>query len=65
MRVREIRELTSDEINTRVEAARKELIELRFAHASRKLESPAKLGNTRKRLSRLLTIQSEKAAKAK
>ena len=64
MRVREMRELSSEDINSRLEEARKELIELRFQHASRKLESPAKIGNTRKRVSRLMTIQSEKAAKA-
>ena len=62
MRVREIRELTADELTSRIDEARKELVELRFQHAMRKLENTAKLAHTRKRLSRLLTIAHEKQA---
>ena len=61
MRIREMRELTCEEISTRIDESHKELLELRFQHAARKLESPAKLKLTRQRLARLLTIQSEKA----
>lgn len=63
MRVREMRELSAEELTTRITDARKELIELRFQHASRKLENPSKLRLTRKRLARMLTIQGENAAK--
>ncbi len=62
MRVREMRELTAEEIRTRIDESRKELLELRFQHAARKLENPAKLRVTRKRLAKLLTIETEKKA---
>jgi large subunit ribosomal protein L29 len=60
MKVREIRELNHDDIKSRIEDTRKSLVDLRFQLAMRKLESPAKLRQTRKTLARLLTIQSEK-----
>ena len=60
MKVREIRELTVEELDARIADARKEMVELRFQHSLRKLESPAKIATTRKRLARLLTIKTEK-----
>jgi large subunit ribosomal protein L29 len=57
-----MRELTAEEIRTRIDESRKELLELRFQHAARKLENPAKLRVTRKRLAKLLTIETEKKA---
>lgn len=61
MRVREMRELSAEELKTRIDETRKNLVELRFQMALRKLESPARLKNTRKRLAQLLTIEAEKA----
>ncbi|MBS1957379.1 MAG: 50S ribosomal protein L29 [Cyanobacteria bacterium SZAS-4] len=60
MKVKEVRELSHDEIVSRIVDTRKQIVEMRFALAVRKLESPAKLRNARKSLARLLTIQSEK-----
>lgn len=62
MRVREIRDLTAEEVDVKVDETRKEIVELRFQLHSRKLDNPAKLCLTRKRLARLLTIQAEKKA---
>jgi large subunit ribosomal protein L29 len=59
MRVREMRELSGDELRTKIDDTRKEMIELRFQLATRKLENPAKLRLAKQRLSRLLTIQTE------
>lgn len=61
MRIREMRELSADELQSNVNDTRKELVELRFQHAMRKLESPAKLRQARKRLARLLTVQTQKS----
>ena len=63
MRIREMRELSIEEIQTRVDETHKELIELRFQMAARKLESPAKLAQTRRRLAQLLTIKTERERK--
>jgi large subunit ribosomal protein L29 len=61
MKVREIRELSADELKSKIDDTRKTLVEMRFALAQRKLESPAKLRTTRRRLAQLLTIQTEKS----
>ena len=60
MKVKEIRELNNEEINSRIGDARKSIVDLRFQLAMRKLESPAKLRTARKLLAQLLTIQNEK-----
>jgi len=63
MRIREMRELAADELKGRIDDARKEIVDLRFQHACRKLDSPSKLRLARKRLARLLTVQSQKETK--
>jgi ribosomal protein L29 len=60
MKVSEMRELSLEELAARIDEARKNWVELRFQHALRKLESPAKLGLERKKLAQLLTIVGEK-----
>lgn len=59
MRVKEIRELSDEEFANSINDARKEIVELRFQLAMRKLENPSKLRQVRKRLARLITIQAE------
>jgi len=62
MKVREMRELSADELKSRIEDARREIVELRFQLAARKLENTAKLRLARKRLAQLLTVQGQKAS---
>jgi large subunit ribosomal protein L29 len=60
MKVKEIRELHAEEIKAKAVDARKEIVDLRFQLAMRKLDSTSKLRNAKKKLARLLTIQTEK-----
>jgi large subunit ribosomal protein L29 len=60
MRVREMRELSLEELNARIEECRKSIVEMRFQLALRKLESPAKLRLERRKLAQLLTVSTEK-----
>lgn len=60
MRVKEMRELSPEELALRIDETRKNIVELRFQLALRKLENPAKLRLTKKQLAQLLTIQTEK-----
>ena len=60
MRVREMRELSPEELNARIDETRKAIVDLRFQLALRKLESPAKLRLERKKLAQLLTVATEK-----
>lgn len=59
MKVRELKELSSEELKTKIDDTRKEIVKMRFELAMRKLESPAKLRTAKKTLARLLTIQTE------
>lgn len=60
MRVRDMRELSPEELNARIDETRKTIVDLRFQLALRKLESPAKLRLERKKLAQLLTVATEK-----
>ncbi len=52
----EIRDMTDEEIRTRVTEIQEELFRLRFRSATQQLESTALLGSLRKDVARLKTI---------
>jgi large subunit ribosomal protein L29 len=54
-----MRELNGEELKTKIDDTRKEIVKMRFDMAMRKLESPAKLRTAKKDLARLLTIATE------
>ncbi|HEX3988741.1 MAG TPA: 50S ribosomal protein L29 [Verrucomicrobiae bacterium] len=63
MKVRELKDLNVEELQTKIVDQRKQIVDLRFQLAMRKLESPAKLRTAKKTLARMLTIQTEKVDK--
>jgi large subunit ribosomal protein L29 len=64
MKAKEIRELTAEELNLRIEQARKELFNLRMQQASAQLEKPSRIRELRRDVARLQTIQTERENKA-
>ena len=60
------REMTADEITTRVAELREELFNLRFRNTMKQLDNPLKIREGRRELARLITVmgqkESEKAA---
>jgi large subunit ribosomal protein L29 len=60
MKASEIREMTDAERVAKLEDLRREYLNLRFAHATQQLESPAKLRNARRDIARLNTIMTDK-----
>ena len=60
MKARQVRELSDEELEARIRDTRKELFNLRFQHATGQLDNPHKLNATRREISRLLTMQSER-----
>lgn len=60
MRVKEIRELSDEEIAGKITDTRKEIVQLRFELATRKLRNTASVSAARQRLARLLTIRKER-----
>ena len=60
MKVKELRELSDDELRTRLNQAHEELFNLRFQKATRQLQNTARYGEVRKDIARILTILSER-----
>jgi large subunit ribosomal protein L29 len=56
----ELRQLDDDELDTRLENARKELFNLRFQVATGRLDNPARIGQVRHDIARALTVQRER-----
>jgi large subunit ribosomal protein L29 len=56
----EYRELKDEELEARLEDARKELFNLRFRHATGQLDNSARLGQVRKEIARLATLVRER-----
>lgn len=55
-----IRDLSTEEIRSRLSDAREELMKLRFQQASGELSDTSRLGITRRQVARLTTILTER-----
>jgi large subunit ribosomal protein L29 len=62
LKASDIRELTDDELDRRLDESRQELFNLRFQHATGALENPAALSRAKREIARLLTLAHERAA---
>ena len=60
MKVDEIRALSSEELSKQLEAAHKELFDLRFRLATKQLVNHREIRRTRKSIARLKTIMRER-----
>ena len=56
MKVNEIRNLTTDEINAKIKEAKEELFNLRFQQATGNLEKPSRIRELRHLVARLKTV---------
>lgn len=54
------REMTADEIRTRVAELREDLFNLRFRNTMKQLDNPLKIRESRREMARLLTVLKEK-----
>ena len=54
------RDLTADEVTTRVAELREELFNLRFRNTMKQLDNPLKIRESRREMARLLTVLKEK-----
>ena len=61
MRAEEIREMTLDDIKSRVAELEEERFRLRFRSATEPLENPLRLRTIRRDIARLKTVMTEKA----
>jgi large subunit ribosomal protein L29 len=61
MNVKEIREMSNEELNKEVTSLSEELYNLRFQQATGALENPARMKDIRKTIARIKTVQTERA----
>ena len=61
MKIKEIRELSTDELSGRKRDLRQEVFNLRMQQASGQMERPSRLKDIRKEVARIETILSERA----
>ena len=61
MRARELRNLSEDELATKLAETRKELFNLRFQSATGSLENTTRLRHARREIARIMTVQLEHA----
>ena len=60
MKVNEIREMTTEEINTKLFEAKQELFNLRFQQATGNLEKPSRIRDLRHTVARMKTVLKER-----
>ena len=65
MKNSEIRELTTEEIFTKISDSKEELFNLRFSQATGSLEKPARINELRKLVARMKTILRERELESK
>ena len=56
MKANEIKEMTADELNTKLAELKEELFNLRFLHAVNQLENPKRLQAVKKDIARVKTF---------
>jgi large subunit ribosomal protein L29 len=62
LKVRQLRDLTNDELERKLAETRQELFNLRFQSATGALENPARLRLAKREIARLLTLRHERDA---
>ena len=65
VKAKAMRDMSPDEIRTRLQELREELFNLRFRNAMKQLDNPLKIRVGRREMARLLTVLREKEQVAK
>ncbi len=60
MKVKEIRELTTEQINQKLKESKEELFNLRFQQATGNLEKPSRIRELRHTVARMKTVLRER-----
>ena len=60
--VKELREMTAEQLNAKLTELKKELFNLRFQHAVNQLENTHKMTEVKRDIARVMTVLNEKNA---
>lgn len=63
MKIKEIREMSTAELEAQVLDLKKELFNLRFQHATNQLDNPMRIGEVKKTIARIKTVLRENELK--
>ena len=58
----ELKKMSADELNAKLNELKKELFNLRFQHAINQLDNPQKIVDVKKNIARVMTVITEKNA---
>ena len=64
MKAKEVREMTNDELASKLVSLKEELFNLRFRHATGQLENPNVISGVKKDIARVKTVLREREIKA-
>ena len=62
MKAKELRELSAEQLDSKLKELRHELFNLRFQHAVNQLDNPHKISDVKKDIARVMTVLQEKNA---
>ena len=62
MKVKEIREMTSEQLDAKLKELKNELFRLRFQNAINQLDNPHKIADVKHDIARVMTVLREKNA---
>ena len=62
MKINELRDLSTPELEEKLAQCKQELFNLRFQNAINQLENPMRIGEVKKTIARILTIINEREA---
>ena len=64
MKVNEIRDLSAEELSSKLDELKQELFNLRFQHATGQIDNPLRIKDVKKSIARIKTVQRENEMKA-
>ena len=62
MKAKELREMSVEQLETKLTDLKRELFNLRFQHAINQLDNPHKIGDVKHDIARVMTVLREKNA---
>ncbi len=65
MKIKEIREMSAEQLAAKLMELKKDLFNLRLQHATNQLENPGKIADVKKDIAKIKTVQRERELAAK
>ncbi|MBO4930367.1 MAG: 50S ribosomal protein L29 [Clostridia bacterium] len=65
MKIKEIREMSAEQLAEKLMELKKDLFNLRLQHATNQLDNPSKIADVKKDIAKIKTVQRERELAAK